>query len=75
MNLELKSLKNKELDNLPIANNITQLYEPNNLPDDIKNLISYASKLGVLAKVKDAGLIDENKFNNIKKRISKSYKF
>lgn len=68
----LKKLENEELNKLPTISNITYKMDLNNIPDDVKNLILYASKLGALVKVKDAGIINEDEFNNIKKRIDKS---
>lgn len=43
-------------------------------PDEIKETFSYASDIGALVKVKQAGLITEEQFKNIRKRIQKSHK-
>lgn len=69
-----KKLEKEELSKLPIKAEVIYAYDPNNVPDEVKNLISYASELGALVKVKDAGLIDDNEFRNIKRRIQKSHK-
>ncbi len=71
---KLRKQEKEELKKLPIPCEVKYAYDPNNVPDEVKNMITYASELGLLVKVKDAGIIDEKEFVNIKKRIQKSHK-
>ncbi len=73
---KLKKKEKEELSKLPfpMTCEVIYAYDPNDVPDEVKNLIAYARELGALVKVKDAGIIDEKEFTNIKKRIQKSHK-
>ena len=65
---------NENLKNIPYTTEVIHHYDLATAPDEIKEVISYASDIGALVKVKQAGLITEEQFKNIRKRIQKSHK-
>jgi len=65
---------NENLKSIPYTTEVIHHYDLANAPDEIKETISYASDIGALVKVKQAGLITEEQFKNIRKRIQKSHK-
>ncbi len=65
---------NENLKNIPYTTEVIHHYDLATAPDEIKEAISYASDIGALVKVKQAGLITEEQFKNIRKRIQKSHK-
>ncbi len=64
----------ENLNKIPHTINVIHHYDLDNVADEVKDAISYASDIGTLAKLKQAGIISDEQFKNIKKRIQKNYK-
>lgn len=58
---------------MPYTINIIHHYDLDDVPNDVIDAIRYASDIGALAKVKQAGLLNDDQFKKIKKRIQKLY--
>lgn len=58
---------------MPYTINIIHHYDLDDVPNDVIDAIRYASDIGALAKVKQAGLLNDVQFKRIKKRIQKLY--
>ncbi len=65
--------ENEKLLMMPYTINIVHHYDLDNVPNEVIDAIRYASDIGTLVKVKQAGLINDDQFKRIKKRIQKLY--
>ena len=58
---------------MPYTINIIHHYDLDDVPNEVIDAIRYASDIGALAKVKQAGHLNDDQFKRIKKRIQKLY--
>ena len=61
------------LKDIPYTTEVIHHYDINNIPEDVKKSISYASDIGVLAILYQEDIITEEMYKNIRKRIQNNY--
>ncbi len=61
------------LKDIPYTTEVIHNYDINNIPEEVKKSISYASDIGALAILYQEDIINEEMYKNIRKRIQNNY--